>query len=176
MLPQGERLLSQGEGTLSTTVAAPVATLALIKMVPLRFDAFPSTANHMNLLTPTILFLSPCTLFQLSPTLLTAHRPIIPRRKCRNNSLPSATSSKTNGFMTMTASPLSLLTCQLTRGTMDPTMSTSTTSLTLAYSLLAPRIRRQPRQKIPLLSTQPYEALSKLNGGKQCTTSSGRSW
>ncbi len=92
MLPQGERLLSQGEGTLSTTVAAPIATLALIKMVPLRFDAFPSTANHMNLLTPTILFLSPCTLFQLSPTLLTAHRPIIPWRKCRNNSLPSATS------------------------------------------------------------------------------------
>ena len=79
MLPQGERLMSQGEGTLSTTVAAPVTTLALIKMVPLRFDAFPSTANHMNLLTPTILFLSPCTLFQLSPTLLTAHQPIIPR-------------------------------------------------------------------------------------------------
>ena len=160
-------------GKHNQAVDVPITKLARTstRMVPLRFAAFLSMANYMNLLTAINISLETCVLFLPSPMLITAIRPTIPQRKCRNNTLPYATYYKTNGFRKLTAFPPSLLTCQLTYGTMVPTISTSTTSPTLASSLPAQQLGRRTRRKILPPLTLPFVAPFRLNGGKQCTTS-----
>ncbi len=97
-------------------------------------------------------------------------------RRCRNDSSQNATFFKTHGFRNQIDSLPLPITCWLTPGTMGWTAHTSMMFLTRAFWKLVLTVRKQKKQMMLLLLTQPSEAHSKHNGGRQCMTSCRQSW